>query len=547
MVKAELAKRELARRRLIRFTEYTFPQYRRAAVHELLAGYLEQVELYIRTGGRAGIGRLMVFMPPRHGKSELVSRRFPAWFLGRNPDKRVILTSVTASLATGFSRSVRNIIRDEAFQGTFGRKSGLAPEDQVYLSDDRRAVEAWDLGQHRGGLVAAGVGGSIIGRGAHLGVIDDPFKDRTDAESEAVRDRVDAWYRSTFYTRLEDGAAVVLMHQRWHSDDLAGRNLRRMLEGEGRNGAARPDEWVVLSLPAVAEGWASAGLRPAARSGDPAKTSDDKFGERVMEALGNGWWMSRDPLGRVEGEALWPEKYPIGVLKRIRANLGSYEFDALYQQRPQRAEGTLIKARQIRVVDEGSVPEGVRWVRYWDLGVGRSARAHYCVGAKCGMDSHKNFYVADVAMIPAPWSDARPKMVTKMLEDPVEVVQYIEVFGQQDGFYQELRDDDKLHLRTVKPFQTVGDKEARAQLWATKIPDGKVYLVRGPWNDGFVGNAVAFPNGAYDDAVDAVSGAYQACPGYVSMSEVPQDPGHPSRWELFGEGAGAGGGRWLVA
>ena len=182
VVKAELAKRELARRRLIRFTEYTFPQYRRAAVHELLAGYLEQVELYIRTGGRAGIGRLMVFMPPRHGKSELVSRRFPAWFLGRNPDKRVILTSVTASLATGFSRSVRNIIRDEAFQGTFGRKSGLAPEDQVYLSDDRRAVEAWDLGQHRGGLVAAGVGGSIIGRGAHLGVIDDPFKDRTDAE-----------------------------------------------------------------------------------------------------------------------------------------------------------------------------------------------------------------------------------------------------------------------------------------------------------------------------------------------------------------------------
>lgn len=541
LVRGELARRELARRRLIHFTEYTFPQYRRAPVHELLARYLEQVERYIRTGGREGIGRLMVFMPPRHGKSELVSTRLPAWFLGRNPDMRVILTSVTASLATGFSRRVRNIIRDEAFQAAFGRRSGLAAGDQVYLSEDRRAVEAWDLGQHRGGLVAAGVGGSIIGRGAHLGVIDDPFKDRTDAESEAVRDRVDAWYRSTFYTRLEDGAAVVLMHQRWHSDDLAGRLLVRMLEEDGA------DQWTVLSLPAVGEDWAA--------EDDGRGNEQGVFEERVIEALRSGWWMSRDPLGREAGEALWAEKYPVGVLDRIRVNLGSYEFDALYQQRPQRPEGALIKARQIPVVDGDAVPGDVRWIRYWDLGVGRSSRAHYCVGALCGMDRKKNFYIGDVAMHAAPWSDARPKITRTMLEDPVEVAQYVEVFGQQDGYYQEMRDDDELHLRSIKPYKTVGDKEARAQLWASRIPDGKVFMVRGPWNDEFVACAVAFPNGAYDDPVDAVSGGYQACPGYVSMSEVPQDPGRPSVWDPFHEMAGAGRvavgpgrqtGRWVV-
>jgi len=247
VAQAELAKRELARRHLIDFSTYTFPQYQVAAHNILLAQYLESVERYVSTGGAEGIGRLMVFMPPRHGKSELVSVRFPTWFLGRNPDKRVILASVTASLATGFSRQGRNIIQGVAYQAVFGNQSGQ--DEPVGLSEDSRSAEAWNLAGHRGGLVAAGVGGSIIGRGAHLGIIDDPFKDRADAESQVVRDRVDDWYRSTFYTRLEDGSAVVLMHQRWHADDEAGRLLKRMVEDEGA------DQWVVLNLPAIAEEW----------------------------------------------------------------------------------------------------------------------------------------------------------------------------------------------------------------------------------------------------------------------------------------------------
>ena len=506
----ELAKRELARRHLIDFTTYTFPQYQVAAHNILLAQYLESVELYVASGGERGIGRLMVFMPPRHGKSELVSVRFPTWFLGRNPDKRVILASVTASLATGFSRQGRNIIQDVAYQAIFGAMSGQ-PEI-VMLAEDSRSAEAWNLAGQRGGLVAAGVGGSIIGRGAHLGIIDDPFKDRADAESQVVRDRVDDWYRSTFYTRLEDNAAVVLMHQRWHADDLAGRLLRRMVAEEGA------DQWVVLNLPAIAEEWAG-----------------QVEGGEVVEACKAGWWKSVDALRREPGEALWPGKYPVEVLQQIASNIGRYEFDALYQQRPWRREGTLIKAAKIRIIDADQVPGEVRPVRYWDLAVGRSAKAHYVSGALCGADAQKRFYIMDIARIPAPWSAARPRMVEVMLADPMEIVQGIEVAGQQDGYYQEFRDDERLHERSIKPIQVRGDKEARAQLWATRIEDDRVFMVRGPWNDDFVAEAVAFPAGANDDMVDSVSGGWQMCPGYVTMSDVGVAPDVPSRWDPFGE------------
>lgn len=510
IAQAELARRELARRSLLDFTTYTFPQYQVALHNILLAQYLESVELYVASGGAEGIGRLMVFMPPRHGKSELVSVRFPTWFLGRNPDKRVILASVTASLATGFSRQGRNIIQDTPYQAVFGARSGQ--ERPVMLSDDSRSAEAWDLAGHRGGLVAAGVGGSIIGRGAHLGIIDDPFKDRADAESQIVRERTDDWYKSTFYTRLEDSAAVVLMHQRWHADDQAGRLLRRMVSEDGA------DQWVVLNLPAIAEEWAG-----------------HVEAEEVLKACREGWWKSVDALRRQPGDALWPEKYPVAALEAIAANIGRYEFDALYQQRPWRREGTLIKAAKIRIIDGDQVPGEIRWVRYWDLAVGRSSRAHYVSGAKCGMDAQRRFYIGDIARIPAPWSAARPKMVDVMLADPMEVVQGIEVAGQQDGYYQEFRDDERLHERSIKPVGVRGDKEARAQLWATRIEDDRVFMVRGPWNEDFIAEAVAFPAGANDDMVDGVSGGWQMSPGYVTMADVGTAPDVKSVWDPFGE------------
>jgi len=487
----EMARRELARRQLIPFAWYTFRQYQAEAVHKLLAWHLEQVELYVRSGGVQGIGRLMVFMPPRHGKSELVSVRFPAWFMGRNPDLRVMLASCTGSLAMTFSRQVRSIVVDDPFQAVFGLKSGI--REPVALSQESRAVDAWELEGRRGGLVAAGVGGSLIGRGANLGIIDDPFKNRNEAQSQSTRDRVDDWYRSTFYTRLEKGGAVVLMHQRWHEDDLAGRLLKRMVDESPDADADIADQWVVLSLPAIAEPWAGRVSR-----------ADQ------LRAMKEGWYKGDDELGRAPGEPLWAGKYGREALARIKTAVGGYEWDALYQQRPRNLEGALIKAHDIQVIGEHQLPETLETARYWDLAVSGREGADYIVGGKVARHRDGRLFILDVKRIAGPWAAARGQMVKVMNRDN-GVTQGIEISGQQGGYYQEMARDPKLAGVAVTPVnpQKVGNKQVRANVWASRIEDGLVFMLRAPWNDDFVSEALAFPRGAHDDQVDAVSGAVQ--------------------------------------
>lgn len=258
-----------ARRSLLRFTEYTNPAYSKAGHHERIAAKLEAVE-------RGEIDRLMIFMPPRHGKSELASKRFPAWALGRNPRRQIIAASYNSDLANDFGRSVRNIVAEPEFGQVF---------PGVTLAQDSQAANRFNT-SGGGTYIAAGVGTAVTGRGANIGLIDDPFKDREEADSERRRDLVWDWYRSTFYTRLMPGAAIVLIQTRWHEDDLAG----RLLEHDG-------EQWEILDLPAIDEG----------------------------------------------GNALWPEWYPIETLERIKATIGPREWSALYQQRPQPDEGTFFQ------------------------------------------------------------------------------------------------------------------------------------------------------------------------------------------------------------
>ncbi len=479
----ELARRELARREYYEYARYVYPGWIDTRHHQLLAQYLEQVERYVSTGGREGIGRLLVFMPPRHGKSLNVSTLFPTWFLARNPDSRVIIASYNGSLATSFSRAARNVIFDTRFRAVFGDMSAL--EQPVAISQDSRSVESWNLAPpHKGGVTAAGVGGGITGKGAHLFVVDDPHKDRADVESDTRRQAVWDWWTSTAYTRLEDGAAVIGMMTRWHSDDWAGRLLRAMVEDEDA------DRWTVLCLPAVAEEWAAA-----------------VEAEDVISALKDGWWRGVDPLSRAAGEALWPEKYDVEALDTIRANVGGRDWDALYQQRPRKVTGALIRANDIPVM--GEAPDGLRMVRYWDLAVSGRERADYIVGAKVGRARDGKIYILDIARLPGPWADARPRMVHVMLNDPPDVVQGIEVAGQQAGYYQELARDPRLGQVSIVPVYPRDSKTVRANVWASRIEDGLVAMVRGPWNDIFVSEALSFPRGTHDDQVDGVSGAWQ--------------------------------------
>lgn len=235
---------------------YQWPGYRLAAHHRLICSHLERVE-------RGEIQRLMIFMPPRHGKSMLASEFFPAWYLGRNPGKQLIHCTYAQELASGFGRKVRNQMTDARFQAIF---SG------VKTAADSSAAHRFHTPQ--GGVYyAVGVGGPITGRGADLLLIDDPIKGREDAGSATQRQKLKDWYQSVAYTRLMPGAAVVIIQTRWHEDDLAG----WLLSEHAAEG------WVVLSLPAIdTHGQA---LWPAAYPLDRLETIHQAVGSRDWNAL----------------------------------------------------------------------------------------------------------------------------------------------------------------------------------------------------------------------------------------------------------------------
>lgn len=285
----------LARESLLAFTRATFPKYNFATHLYKIAGALSAVE-----SGR--VKRIIITIPPRHGKSELVAVRFPAWYLGRNPDNRVILASYAADLAQRFSRQGRAVIQSELYSRLF---------PGVTLAQDSRSVESWDIAGRRGGLKAVGVGGPLTGHGANLLLIDDPVKNREEASSEVYREAVWNWYTSTAYTRLEDSAAVVVVMTRWHEDDLVGRLIEAQSDPQA-------DQWTILHMPAVSD----------------------------------------------TGEALWPEKYDSEALSSIKAVIGEYDWGSLYQGRPTPREGAFFKVGLIEIVD--AVPAEAKKCRGWD-------------------------------------------------------------------------------------------------------------------------------------------------------------------------------------
>jgi hypothetical protein len=240
-----------------------------------LIGELEAVE-------RGECSRLMVLMPPGAAKSTYVSIVFPAWYLGRHPERSIVAASHTAELAERFGRRVRNLVSSDAHQRVF---------DSGGVAADRQAAGAWET--ERGGeYFATGIGGSVTGRRADLGIIDDPVRGREDADSERARATAWDWYINDFLPRLKPGGAVILIQTRWHEDDLAGRILGREAKS-----------WRVIEL--------------------------------AMEALPG------DPLGRSVGERLWPEWFTEGQVEQAKRDVRAW--NALYQQRPASEEGDYFK------------------------------------------------------------------------------------------------------------------------------------------------------------------------------------------------------------
>jgi hypothetical protein len=319
----EVLRRRAARGSLINFTEYTFARYRTAPHHRLIAAHLERVE-------RGELDRLMLLVPPRHGKSELASRRFPAWFLGRQPDKQFISVSATADLASDFGREVRNIIDGPEYRVLFDTR----------LAADSQARGKWHT-EAGGAYYAVGIGGAVLGRGADVLLIDDPFASMEDALSEITRKVVWDWYTGTAYNRLQPGGAVVVINHRMHEDDLTARLLAQQ--------AAGGDRWTVVELPAL---------------------NDD-------------------------GEALWSEAYPVEALERIRLNTQPRFWSALYLQAPTPEEGDYFKNDWLKPYVTVPARNTLRVYGASDYAV-TSNGGDYTVHVVVGLDPDGKMYLLDM-------------------------------------------------------------------------------------------------------------------------------------------------------
>lgn len=463
----EAATRISASQDLMEFCEYVDDLYRRAPHLELIANALAEVEKFVQSGGTEGTGRLLISMPPRHGKTTTVAKRWPAYLLGRHSDWRMALVSYGAELSEDASRAVRSLLRDEP------RYHHVFPN--TVLSDESRAINRWSVAGRspdNPSVVAVGVGGPLTGRGFQVIIIDDPIKNRQDAESEVMRKGLKDWYRGTLRTRLEPGGAIVIIMTRWHEDDLVGWLESQQKIGEG-------EDWTVLNLPALAE-------------------EKDSHGNKID-----------DPLGRKDGDALWHERYPRAILTETKRALGSYDWESQYQGHPKPPAGSKIMRDWFKTIEADEVPKGLVWVRYWDLAISTKPGSSYTASSRVAFDEEGNMYVASMIRGHWEWPTQRKIMKETMkAEAALGVLHGVESALHGTAAVQQFRREKDLRGIPMKGVDVHVDKLTRALNWIALAEDGKVILVRGAWVSDFLDEAAAFTgkNDLYDDQVDTVSG-----------------------------------------
>ncbi len=435
---------QLARDNLAFFMEYESGGAWQPAPHlSLLCEKLQAVE-------RGEIKRLMVFVGPRHGKSEVISKKFPAWYLGRHPNDEIMMSSYAAELAEDHSKIARDTLKE------WGPKLW-----GITVAKESAAVNRWSVAKHRGGLTAIGVGGAATGRGAKIALIDDPVKNMEEAESESTRRKIWNWYRTVLRTRLAPGGAIVLVMTRWHEQDLAGLLTAEMNSGEG-------EQWEIISLPAEAE--------------------------------------ENDALGREVGAWLWPERFSPDEYTSTKSAVGSRAWAALYQQRPTPDEGNIFKRQWFENSYYLTLPDKFdEVIQSWDCTFKDTKGTDYVVGqvwGKKGADKYLLDQVRErmdlpktlmsIRRISAKWPQARLKLIEDKANGPA-VIQMLrkEISG----------------LVAVNPE---GGKVARANAVAPDVEAGNVHLPHpsiAPWVEINIDEACSLPNGAFDDTIDSTSQA----------------------------------------
>jgi len=436
------------------FVQHVQPGYLMGWVHERICAELDRF-LQAVVDGKSP--RLMLTLPPRHGKSTLASRCFPAYVLGRYPDMSIIAASYSADLASRMNRDVQHIMEDEPYAELF-------PSTKLARLGDRGAVrtsDMFDVVGHNGVYRSAGVGGGITGLGCQIAVLDDVIKDRASADSPTVLQSVFDWYTSTLYTRLAPGGGIIVMNTRWSTQDLSGRLLEAQAKGEG-------DEWRVINFPAIAE---------------------------------------QDEEHRKKGEALHPERYPLEALERIKAAIGTRDWEALYQQHPVPDGGAIFKDEWLqRTWLPKDLPARFdALVIAFDMAFKGTAMSDFVAGQLYGKYG-PDFYLLDQERGRFSFTESLDAVRRLLARSQAYTRHPVRVLVEDKANGPAVIDVLKREIPGIVPVQPEGSKEARAHSVTPLFESGNVVLPDAsiaPWINDFRLELLRFPSGAHDDMVDS--------------------------------------------
>jgi len=450
-----------AKNSILDFTKLTMPspedpdntdlsRYSAAKHHEVICAALEEVE-----AGR--IQRLIITMPPRHGKSELASRRFPAWFLGKDPYRHMIFATYNDEFASDFGRHVRDTMKSDVFKQAFPLcklKAGSQASDRISTEE--------------GGIaVFVGRGGSLTGRGADLLVIDDPIKDREEADSKTLRDKLWGWFTDVAMTRLMTaGARVVIIMTRWHEDDLVGRLI------DPKNSYYVPEEaanWKVLSLPAIA--------------------------------------VNDDPMGRKFGEPLWPERFDLDFLNQAK-RLNPKGFSALYQGSPSPDDGDYFKREWLKFYTPSELPRNLRFYVASDHAVSTDQERDATCLLPVGVDDEDNIWVLPDVW----WRRADTETVVEGMIDLMRRRTPLMWWAESGhitksiGPFLRKRMAERQIYCAIDEVVPTKDKQTRAQSIRARMSMGKVFFPRfATWWGDAQDEILKFPSSSHDDFIDALA------------------------------------------
>lgn len=498
-----------ARKNLLNFTKYTKPDYEAGFFHEELAHVLDK---FLDDVVQKKSPRLIIMAPPRHGKTELTSRRFPAYSLGRYPNITFIATSYASDLASSINRDAQRIIDSAEYRKVFPEttlwgKNIRTVADGSYL----RNSDIFEVVNKRGVYKSAGVGAGVTGRGGEVLLIDDPVKDAAEAHSETVRQSIWDWFASTLYTRAMPGGGILLIMTRWHEDDLAGRLLANMKKGG--------EKWDVFKFPAIAE--------------------EDEY------SLIDGRLLRR------AGDPLHPERYNLEMLERIKSGtseepgVGSKVWASLYQQSPSAAEGNIFKRENwswfkplvplsmMTAEQERELFQAlgiVEVIQSWDTALGTKKQNDWSACTTLGIGRNR-YYVLEVWKGRLEFPEVKRQVQLQFDKwRPSRV--FVEGGGSASGkatvqatrrdslvpIFESIRSTDKvLRADTVSPTH-------EAQMIA--LPEGE------PWVSDFVDSAANFPNIKTDDDIDSFIGAMEEAIAKRGPMEIPDE-----LLRMFGAGA----------